>query len=88
MGFFDKRALKKYMKEADKNAKQRKQINKYLALKKQIDLSKTKVLLVDDIYTTGSTMRATINMVERLNPKDIKVLVLAKTSDKGFKKVT
>ena len=77
-----------HQKQADKNAKQRKQINKYLALKEQIDLSKTKVLLVDDIYTTGSTIRASINMIEKLNPKVIRVLVLAKTSDKGHEKVT
>ncbi|MBO7573710.1 MAG: ComF family protein [Bacilli bacterium] len=77
-----------HQKQADQTAKKRKEIGKYLAFKEKINLGKTKVLIVDDIYTTGSTMRATINMVERLNPKDIKVLVLAKTSDKGFKKVT
>ena len=77
-----------HQKQADKSAKKRKEIAKYLAFKKKINLEKTRVLIVDDIYTTGSTMRAAINMVEKLNPKDIKVLVLAKTSDKGFKKVT
>ena len=77
-----------HQKQADQTAKKRKEIGKYLAFKEKINLENTKVLIVDDIYTTGSTMRATINMVERLNPKDIKVLVLAKTSDKGFKKVT
>lgn len=77
-----------HQKQADQTAKKRKEIGKYLALKEKINLENTKVLIVDDIYTTGSTMRATINMIERLNPKDIKVLVLAKTSDKGFKKVT
>ena len=76
-----------HQKQADKNAKKRKEIAKYLAFKSQMSLDKTKVLMVDDIYTTGATMRATISMVEKLNPKDIKVLVLAKTSDKGFKKV-
>ena len=77
-----------HQKQADQTAKKRKEIGKYLALKEKINLENTKVLIVDDIYTTGSTTRATINMIERLNPKDIKVLVLAKTSDKGFKKVT
>ncbi len=77
-----------HQKQADQTAKKRKEICKYLAFRGKINLENTKVLIVDDIYTTGSTIRATINMVERLNPKDIKVLVLAKTSDKGFKKVT
>ena len=76
-----------HQKQADQTAKKRKEIGKYLAFKEKINLENTKVLIVDDIYTTGSTMRATINMVEKLDPKDIKVLVLAKTSDKGFKKV-
>ena len=76
-----------HQKQADKSAKKRKEIGKYLAFKNPISLENKKVLIVDDIYTTGSTMRATINMVEKLNPKDIKVLVLAKTSDKGFEKV-
>ena len=73
-------------KQSDRTAKERQEINKYLALKEQIDLRKTKVLLVDDIYTTGSTMKAAINLVEKLNPKDIKVLVLAKTSSKPYEK--
>ena len=76
-----------HQKQADKSAKKRKEIGKYLAFKDPISLEKKKVLIVDDIYTTGATMMATINMVEKLNPKDIKVLVLAKTSDKGFDKV-
>ena len=77
-----------HQKQADQTAKKRKEIGKYLAFKEKINLENTKVLIVDDIYTTGSTMRATINMVEKLDPKDIKVLVLAKTSDKGFEKVS
>ena len=76
-----------HQKQADQTAKKRKEIGKFLALTKQPNLEKTKILLVDDIYTTGSTMKAAINLIERLNPKEIKVLVLAKTSDKGYEKV-
>ena len=68
-----------HFKQAEHKAKKRNEISKYLVLKDRIDLRKTKVLLVDDIYTTGSTMKAAINLVEKLDPKDIKVLVLAKT---------
>jgi predicted amidophosphoribosyltransferase len=74
-------------KQADKTAEERKQINKYLRLKIKTDLSKTKVLLVDDIYTTGATVRSVINLIEKLNPKEIKVLVLAKTKAKETKKI-
>ena len=68
-----------HFKQAEHGAKKRAEIRKYLTINDKIDLSKTKVLLVDDIYTTGSTMKAAINLVEKLNPKQIKILVLAKT---------
>ena len=68
-----------HFKQAEHKARKRHEISKYLVLKEQIDLSKSKILIVDDIYTTGSTMKAAINLVEKLNPKEIRVLVLAKT---------
>ena len=68
-----------HFKQAEHKARTRSQISKYLVIKKPVDLSKSKVLIVDDIYTTGSTMKAAINLVEKLNPKEIRVLVLVKT---------
>ena len=38
-----------------------------------------KILLVDDIYTTGSTVRACIRELRKANPKQIDILVMAKT---------
>lgn len=73
-------------KQAEKGAKKRKEINKFLTLSESPDLSMKRVLLVDDIYTTGSTIRSAINLVEKLNPKEIKILVLAKTKDKNKNK--
>lgn len=74
-------------KQADRGFNQRKEIGKYLVLNTNKTLEKERVLIVDDIYTTGATMNAAINMIEKLNPKEIKVLVLAKTRDKDYKKV-
>ena len=75
-----------HFKQAEKSAKERQSIKKYLQLNTENSLKKDRVLIVDDIYTTGSTMKAAINLVEKLNPKEIKVLVLAKTKNKEDKK--
>ena len=75
-----------HFKQAEKSAKERQSIKKYLQLNTDKSLKKDRVLIVDDIYTTGSTMKAAINLVEKLNPKEIKVLVLAKTKNKEDKK--
>lgn len=70
-------------KQATKGAKNRKEIIKYLSIKEPVNLTKEKVLLVDDIYTTGSTMKTALNLVEKLHPKEIRILVLAKTKPKS-----
>ena len=73
-------------KQAVSTFNQRKEVYKYLKLNSHPDLSKKKVLIVDDVYTTGSTMKAAIHLVEKLNPKKIDVLVVAKTRGKQLSK--
>ena len=73
-------------KQAVSTFNQRKEVYKYLELNSHPDLSKKKVLIVDDVYTTGSTMKAAIHLVEKLNPKKIDVLVVAKTRGKQLPK--
>ena len=68
----------KKVKQANSSLDKRKQIGKYLVVDK-VDLTGTNVLLVDDVYTTGSTMKAAIHLIEKLHPKTIKVLVISKT---------
>lgn len=68
----------KNIKQADLTAKEREGVSKILTID-NIDLSKKKVLIVDDVYTTGSTIRSMINLVQSKNPKQIKVLVMSKT---------
>ena len=75
-----------HFKQAEKSAKERQSINKYLRLNTTKSLGKERVLIVDDIYTTGATIKATINLVEKPKPKEIRVLVLAKTKNKEDKK--
>lgn len=73
-------------KQAVSTFNQRKEVYRYLELNSHPDLSKKKVLIVDDVYTTGSTMKAAIHLVEKLNPKKIDVLVVAKTRGKQLPK--
>ena len=73
-------------KQALSSFKQRKEVYKYLELRSYPDLSKKKVLIVDDVYTTGSTMKSAIHLIEKLNPKKIDVLVVAKTRGKQLLK--
>ena len=70
-----------HFKQAEKGAKKRQQIRKHLALIPNVSIENKNILLVDDIYTTGATIRTALNLLEKLNPKTIKVLVLAKTID-------
>ena len=69
----------KRVKQATSGFKARKDISKYMELVDHPDLSGKKILLVDDVYTTGSTMKAAIDLVKQLHPKKIKVLVISKT---------
>ena len=70
-----------HFKQADHNRNERKEIGKYLELVEGVNLTGKKVLVVDDVYTTGSTMKAAIKLVEKLHPKDIKIMVMSKTKD-------
>ena len=73
-------------KQAISTVDARHEIYKFLVVKTPVDLSNKHVLIVDDVYTTGSTMKSAINAIEKLNPKSIKVLVVAKTKPKHASK--
>ena len=70
----------KQVKQADLTTKQREKIGKYLTID-NVDLTGKKILLVDDVYTTGSTIKAMINLVKEKGGKKIKVLLMSKTID-------
>ena len=70
----------KKVKQADLTTKEREKIDEVLTID-NIDLSKKKVLLVDDVFTTGSTIKAMIKLVKSKGAKKIKVLVMSKTKD-------
>lgn len=70
------------VKQALLNSEERKQVANHLALREEPNLSNKHILLVDDVYTTGATMKAAIKLIESLHPKTIKVLVMSKTKIK------
>ncbi len=75
-------AKTKKIKQATSTSQKRKKIGEHLVLTDNSDLSNFKILLVDDVYTTGSTMKACIKLIEKLHPKKIEVLVMSKTENK------
>ena len=74
-------ALKKCTrkKQSSLNKKNRLNIENKIVLENESELRNKKVLIVDDIFTTGATMRKAITLIKQANPKTIKVLVIAKT---------
>lgn len=46
-----------------------------------INLKGKKILIIDDVFTTGSTVKTMISLIKSKNPKKIEILVMAKTID-------
>ncbi|MGN1295517.1 MAG: ComF family protein [Bacilli bacterium] len=70
------------MKQSSLNKTEREKIASVMILKKKIDLSNKKVLIVDDVYTTGNSFRACLKLIQRQHPKTLKACFLAKNDKK------
>ena len=70
----------KQVKQADLTTKEREKIGSVLVAD-DVNLSGKKILLVDDVFTTGSTIKAMIKLVREKGAKKIKVLLMSKTID-------
>lgn len=66
-------------KQSDLSAQARKEVGKYIAYVGPKSLRKTKILLVDDVYTTGSTAKACMKALLAHHPKKLVFLAMSKT---------
>lgn len=72
-------------KQSELNFEERQKVGNHLRLLEGDRLIGRKVLIVDDLYTTGATVRAIISLVKTYHPTKIRVLTLSytKTRDDG-----
>lgn len=70
-------------KQSDQSFKERRNIKDVLEIDKNISLKGKKMLLVDDIITTGSTLLTSIELLKKQGAKKIEILVIAKTKKKN-----
>lgn len=70
------------VKQSSLSKKERENIKEVMAIKNKIDLSNQKILIVDDVYTTGNSFRACLKLISSLHPKSIKACFLAKNDKK------
>ena len=65
-------------KQSDKTYLERLKVKENLILVDKEIIKNKKILIVDDICTTGSTLKAVINLLKEADVKKMKILVIAK----------
>ena len=68
-------------KQSDHKAKDRHLISNYLKVSDLKQVENKRILLVDDVITTGSTLRAAIKLIKEGHPKCIRILTIAMTKE-------
>ena len=80
---------KKYnFKQSELSKKERENILSKLEICDESELYGKKILIVDDVLTTGSSVKAAIKMIKKCHPKKIKVLILSRKIEIVKKKAT
>ncbi len=72
----------KDFKQSSLSKKEREKAVNNIILKSKEDISNKKILLVDDIITTGSTIKRMIELIKEKNPKSLKVLTIGYSKSK------
>lgn len=68
-------------KQSDLHFNERQEVAQKLGIKESSEISGKNILIVDDLKTTGASLKAAIKLVKTLNPKKISLLTLAATKD-------
>ncbi len=74
-----------HIKQSDGTIQQREKIGDYLSIENNVDLSNKRILLVDDICTSGNTLKACIKLLKNHNAKKIQCLVICKVKSSNNK---
>lgn len=70
-------------KQASHHKKERSEIAKFIRfIGKTEQIKNKKILIVDDVFTTGSTLKACIDLINQHHPKCVKALIISKTINK------
>lgn len=76
---------KEKFKQSSLNKKNRENVKQKLEIIDEQKIVGENILIVDDVMTTGSTIKAAIDLVSEYRPKSISVLILARKCRKNKK---
>lgn len=83
--FIDCLYKKSSFKQSNRNKSQRGNVIKEIGIKDGELIRNQKILLVDDVITTGNTIKTCSDLILKFNPKKLKILILSKNFENNEK---